>query len=122
VQFYIYEPGVYDEGVFIMETELITLPQALRQLRMVGETDPDELADISDKMRDAVDIVLRHLKVNPLILPWSGDSIPGAVREAILIVLANLYDDRAAGRENYAIEPDSVLAHMLSMYRDPAMG
>lgn len=66
---------------------LVTLDQAKRQLR-IRHSEAD--IDIEDKLQEAEDIVMRYL--NGADDPeWDQDTVPGAVRAAILRQTAHLF-------------------------------
>lgn len=94
---------------------LVSLDQAKRQLRITHEHEDE---DIQDKLWEAEDIVLRYL--NGGDAAWDEESLPGAVKAAILRQTMHLFRHRGDGLEPVNVDSHGLapgVAFMLVAYR-----
>jgi Phage gp6-like head-tail connector protein len=97
---------------------LVTLAQVKDQLRI---THAFADAELQRHLDDAEDIIRRYLKTLP-DPAWTADTVPGAVRAAILRQATHLATDR--GDRAGEATPDGLapfVADLLTLYRDPAL-
>lgn len=100
---------------------LVGLDQAKRQLRVTH--DEDDL-DILEKLAEAEDIILVYLKAQA-DETWTDDTVPGAVKAAILKQTVFLWrfrgdDEGRQDIDDHGLAPG--VRALLSFYRDPALG
>jgi hypothetical protein len=106
--------------------ELVTLDKAKKHLGVTTD-DQDEL--IGDKLEDAIGIVVDYLTRrdtvwNAAMSAWTPDTVPGAVRAAVLITLAELHrfrGDDAEAIPRTDVGPSRVVRSLLAPYHDPGM-
>lgn len=96
-------------------TALITLDQAKRQVQKTEYTDDD--LTLYEMMQDATDIVIDYIKQPNH--GWDETTVPGQVRRAILLVLANL--DAHRGDDQASDPLSEPVKALLARERDPAL-
>lgn len=107
---------------------IVTTAQAIQHLRLPDA--PDDLIEIERLIIVAQALVIKYLKRPELLTDspvWSSDTDPSGdetfavVQQAILEVLANLYQDRGDRDEPTEGPLTPRLKNLLSLYRDPAL-
>ena len=98
---------------------LATLAQLKDQVKV---TDTATDAELQRTLDDAEDTIRRYLKTrdDPT---WTADTVPGAVRAAVLRQATHLWADRG-DRDRESTSPDGLapyVADLLTLYRDPAL-
>lgn len=108
---------------------LITLEEAVHHLRLDGmvslesgsggEDDGGLLADLVAKMEEASAVVVNHLKTSDS--SWDEDTTPYAVKAAIKLVLADMWENRGDTKDGDYISFDGPAWRVLNPLRDPAI-
>lgn len=99
---------------------LVTLVEAKSHLRVMHD---DEDNDITLRMEAATEIVVDYIKQPDN--EWTDADAPFLIKAAILLVLADLYENRGDGEspeygqaDGYLTKPVTAILHR---YRDPAL-
>jgi hypothetical protein len=93
-------------------TDLVTLAQAKTQVRI---TDTNSDVDLDQLVTDASLAVVAYC--DPLVTPWTIDTVPSNVARAVLLVLAAMYEDREGLDDPLGPGPLS----LLRPYRTPTL-
>lgn len=115
--------------------DLVTIAEANDHLRLDLEgdgnspesfEDDDRTPEVERKIDEATDAVLTYIKstVDRLETPWTADTVPPAIRAAILMTLSWLWEHRGddetevAPADGYLPKP---VTSLLYRYRDPVL-
>lgn len=104
---------------------LVTVEQALRHLRLLVGTAPDPItghedaAEVTFKATHASEIVLNFV-TDADKATWTDANVPGSVQASVLLVLSDLWENRAGSADEDVFLSVAVKS-LLCRYRDPTL-